>query len=239
MEQKPVTTDPVAAALVQGYKHLELRMQELDEDTTLNPEQRHNILMAQADLEFSEMASTMDYLTPRWKLEGTTHWVNKEPETMEDYLDPDLSEARPLLLDYVTKLAAHPWQDLTLENSPHRETTFDFVRREDAVAKLDNALEMARLTPTKQFSALSRRWEAALQGKEPFPPPDRSYADDGPFTTADKKREAATLNQPAPSKAAETARKLRAYQEATERDRQQQHGMDNGPQRDRGPRHSL
>lgn len=239
MEQMPVTADPVAAALVQGYKNLERRMQELDEDTSLNPQHRHSILMDESDREFSYMAFTLDDLNPRWKSQDNAHWVATEPESMEDSLEPDLPQARSFLLDFVTGLAANPWQDLSLENSPHRDSTYDFVRREDAITKLDMALEMARLTPTKEFSALSRRWEAALQGKEPFPPPDRSYAVDGTYLEAEKRRSVEVPGRPAPSKAAETAAKMRNYIESVEKNRQELRGMDNGSQRDRGPRHSL
>ena len=238
MEQSLGTTDPVAVALVRGYKNLERRMQELDEDTTLNPEQRHDILMEESDREFSYMAFTLDHLTPRWKSQDTAHWVAKEPDSMEEHLEPDLPQARPLLLGFVTSLAANPWQDITLENSPHRDATFDFVRREDAVAKLDEALVRARLSPTKEFSALSRRWEAALQGIDPFPLPDRSYAVDGVFPTTDKHR-VTQDNSQKPAGKADRSQKVRAYQEATEQSQHQPPGMDNGSQRDRGPRHSL
>ncbi|WP_417221392.1 AAA family ATPase, partial [Arthrobacter sp.] len=104
------------------------------------------------------------------------------------------------------------------------------------------------LTPeqarAERIAEISRRLKASRQ-RSGAATPERSEAYEKALADmrqrrAEEGRERPADGQEPVDKAAENLRKLRAYQEKTERERQQRRGMDDGPQQghDRGPRYS-
>ncbi|MGO2533421.1 MobF family relaxase [Arthrobacter rhombi] len=127
-----------------------------------------------------------------------------------------------------------------IEEQAPAEQVIDHLRTERA----QNSTLTEEQARAERIAEISRRLKASRQ-RPGAAAPERSEAYEKALADMRQRRkeegrERTVDGQEPADKAAENLRKLRSYQEKTERERQQRRGMDDGPQQgdDRGPRYS-